>query len=111
MVSEVEVQAALVAISSKYELFQCQACADEMRAWLEAHQVPGIYIQIHARIGDFIISERVGDQVSITRNGIHYGVEVFGKIFDNLPDTGILRQLWLDDFESIGGYDIVETTF
>ncbi|MEG4801264.1 papain fold toxin domain-containing protein [Microcoleus sp. ARI1-B5] len=38
---------------------------------------------------------------SITLNGQHYGVEVQGLVFDNLSVTGITREDWLNDFQSI----------
>lgn len=53
---------------------------------------------------DFILSNRLEQQVcydSITENGIHYGVEVFGLIFDNLSSQGLTLDNWIRDFTSL----------
>ena len=60
---------------------------------------------------DFMISNRVGGHMSITQNGCHYGIEVSGYVFDNLPQTGITKQAWLNDFESIDDILIEEMPF
>lgn len=46
----------------------------------------------------FIISRRHGMEESITENGTHYGVEVLGRVFDNLSDYGLPREDWIADF-------------
>lgn len=111
MWTEDEIYKSLTEISKKFGIFQCQACANDMQRWLEKHDVRGIRIKISAYASDFIISERVGSHTTITKNGIHYGIEVRGKVFDNLPNTGISRQVWLNDFDCIGGFEIGETPF
>lgn len=58
-----------------------------------------------------MISARVGGHRSITQNGCHHGVEVDGQVFDNLPQTGITKAAWLDDFESMDGFDVSERPF
>jgi hypothetical protein len=46
---------------------------------------------------------------SITENGVHYGVEVYGLVFDNLSSEGLLFQDWVDDFHSISEeFDLIE---
>jgi hypothetical protein len=47
---------------------------------------------------DYIISDRIGNDQSITINGKHYGVEVRGRVFDNLSPQGMTRDDWLKDF-------------
>ncbi|MGP8329384.1 MAG: papain fold toxin domain-containing protein [Methanosarcinaceae archaeon] len=96
----------LTEIADQYELLECQACAEAICAWLKARNISAIHIKITARHTDFIISKRVGENFSITFNGIHYGTEVRNKVFDNLPDTGMTREDWLNDFESLDGFDI-----
>ena len=52
---------------------------------------------------DFILSDRLereGFYETITENGVHYGVEVFGKIFDNLSRQGLSPKDWVKDFTS-----------
>jgi len=106
-----EIHEYLTDIVKKYGIFQCQACANDMQRWLEKHNVSGNRIKISAYTSDFIVSERVGGHITITKNGIHYGIEVRGKVFDNLPNTGISRQAWLNDFDCIDGFEIIETPF
>lgn len=51
----------------------------------------------------FIISNRYSDSESITDNGIHYGVEVYGLVFDNLSPQGLPRDEWINDFDCRSG--------
>ena len=53
---------------------------------------------------DFILSDRLEQQGiidSITDNGIHYGIEVRGKVFDNLSPNGLALEDWIQDFHSM----------
>jgi bacterioferritin-associated ferredoxin len=111
MLTEAEVHQKLREIASRFGLFQCQACADEMRQWLQSQNMAGVYLTLVAYSSDFIISERVGSNTSITQNGRHYGVEAYGKVFDNLPGVGLSKQEWLDDFECLGGFELEESSF
>ena len=43
------------------------------------------------------------DLVSVTENGVHYGVEVFGLVFDNLSIYGLPRNEWIGDFDCPSG--------
>jgi hypothetical protein len=111
MLADAEVHRKLREIANQYGIFQCQACADAMQHWLQTQRIPGVYLKIIARSSDFIISERVGGDVSITQNGRHYGIETGGKVFDNLPGAELSKQEWLADFECIGGFEFEETPF
>jgi Papain fold toxin 2 len=44
---------------------------------------------------------RQGITDSITDNGIHYGVEVCGKVFDDLAPEGMPLEEWVQDFHSM----------
>ena len=60
-----------------------------IRSWLRRRQVPNKIwkISTHHSDEDFILSGRLEQQGitdSTTDNGIHYGVEVRGKVFDKL---------------------------
>lgn len=77
----------------------------------KAHYISGSCIKLRAYGGDFIISERMGGDIAIAQNGVHYGIEVRGVIFDNLPNTGMQKRDWLDDFECIGGFEVTEMSF
>ena len=104
--SDEQIYQTLTQIADQYGLLECQACAEAICAWVKQHNIMAIHLRIRARYTDFISSKRVGGHLSITFNGIHYGTEVRNKVFDNLPNTGMTRQNWLDDFESVGGFDV-----
>lgn len=111
MWTDAEIHQRLSTIAAQYEIFQCQECAEAMKRWLVAQKIEGVLIRLRAYDGNFIISERTGGDVAISQNGFHYGVEVRGKIFDNLPMTGLAKQVWLNDFDCIGGFEVIETQF
>lgn len=41
-------------------------------------------------------------------NGIHYGVEVKERIFDNLSSEGSTREDWLNDFQCPSGEFLID---
>ncbi|MEI6442947.1 MAG: papain fold toxin domain-containing protein [Nostocales cyanobacterium ELA583] len=58
---------------------------------------------------EYILSWRLEKQDitnSITNNGTHYGVEVLGKVFDNLSVEGMTREDWLNDFDCLSLYKV-----
>jgi hypothetical protein len=87
-------------IVSKFELYQCYECAKVVMQWLTENEIEGKLIELKTRYHDqdYIISDRVGNDQSITINGKHYGVEVRGRVFDNLSPQGMTREDWLKDF-------------
>ncbi|MDJ0619669.1 MAG: papain fold toxin domain-containing protein [Calothrix sp. MO_192.B10] len=89
-------------ITANFELYQCYECTKAVMLWLKEKDIKGRILQIQTSDGeDYIISIRLENQginESITLNGIHYGVEVRGKVFDNLSVEGLTREDWLDDF-------------
>jgi hypothetical protein len=73
---------------------------------LKVRNVPGKLWRLSTRYDDedFILSNRLEQQgccETITENGVHYGVEVYGKIFDNLSRQGLPLELWIGDFTSL----------
>jgi Papain fold toxin 2 len=40
---------------------------------------------------------------SIAQTGKHQGIEVYGKVFDNLSQDGLSRANWLADFDCASG--------
>lgn len=57
----------------------------------------------------FIISDRYSPNESITDNGIHYGIEALGLVFDNLSRQGLPRDEWVNDFSCrSGGFNLEE---
>jgi hypothetical protein len=97
-------------IISTFSLLECDKCAIAMTQWLGQSNVPYKILRLKTkRRSDFyIISARVSTHESITENGIHYGVEVFGKVFDNLSVEGFSRQDWLRDFTCRSGQFTLE---
>ncbi|HBL09940.1 MAG TPA: hypothetical protein DD379_00555, partial [Cyanobacteria bacterium UBA11162] len=73
-------------IVSQFELYQCYECAKTVMQWLTENRIEGKVIELRTRYRDenYILSDRTGSDESITINGKHYGVEVRGRVFDNL---------------------------
>jgi Papain fold toxin 2 len=93
-------------IVNNFKLLECDKCAMAVIEWLKENSINGTLLRLKTKYDgeDFILSERLerfGIGESITRNGIHYGVEVRGKIFDNLSKQGMLREDWIKDFHSL----------
>lgn len=97
-------------ISKKYKVLECFECANAIKKWLNFHQINGIYLRLKiVGRGNFILSERWdGCKSSITQNGTHYGIEVRGKVFDNLSSFGLSREKWLQDFSCPSGKFTIE---
>ena len=90
-------------IVKSFSLLQCDKCALAVIAWLNKNKIAYKIIRLKTRYDDedFIISERLerqGITESITVNGNHYGVEIQGRVFDNLSSEGMLRDDWVNDF-------------
>lgn len=84
-----------------------------MRRWLKQQGIPGKVWKLSTRYDDedFILSDRIEQQGisdSITENGVHYGVEVRGKVFDNLSPEGLILEDWVKDFYSLSNEFEVE---
>lgn len=89
----------------KFPLLHCEECASTLKRWLKQREIPGKLWRLSTRYDDedFILSDRLEQQgcaETITENGVHYGVEVFGKIFDNLSRIGQSLEDWVNDFTS-----------
>lgn len=90
----------------QFPLLHCEECASTLKRWLKQRGIPGKIWRLSTRYDyeDFILSDRLEQQgcsESITENGVHYGVEVFGKIFDNLSEQGLSVDDWINDFTSL----------
>ncbi len=89
----------------RFPLLHCEECASTLKQWLKQRGIPGKLWRLSTRYDDedFILSDRLereGCFETITENGVHYGVEVFGKIFDNLSRQGLSPEDWVNDFTS-----------
>jgi hypothetical protein len=90
-------------IISKFKLYECRTCAVEIMQWLKQNRLPGRMLRLKTKYDfeDYILSDRLersGILETVTTNGTHYGIEVYGKIFDNLSQKGLNREDWLNDF-------------
>jgi Papain fold toxin 2 len=93
-----------------FPLLECAQCATAVMLWLEPQGIPYQLLRLKTRRRSdlFIISNRIVSGESITENGVHYGVEVLGRVFDNLSVTGLERSDWLQDFHCRSGGFIIE---
>ena len=90
----------------RFPLPHCEECASTLKRWLKQRGIPGKIWRLSTRYDyeDFILSDRLEQQgcsETITENGVHYGVEVWGKIFDNLSEQGLYIDDWINDFTSL----------
>lgn len=95
----------ILKITSSYTIFQCVECAEAIKVWLKENRINGIHLQITA-IGriKFIVSYRWKEGTeSIAQTGIHQGIEVYGRVFDNLPGEGLSRSDWISDLDCVSG--------
>jgi hypothetical protein len=101
-----ELYEAIGNIVVRFPLLHCQECASALKQWLKHRQIPGKLWRLSTRYDneDFILSnrqEQQGCSETITGNGVHYGIEVYGKIFDNLSREGLAPGDWVKDFTSL----------
>lgn len=97
-------------ITINYPLLECDKCALTVMRWLKKRDIEAkiLRLQTKRRSENFITSDRHGLDESITENGTHYGVEVMGKVFDNLSSEGLSRRDWIKDFSCLSGSFIVD---
>jgi hypothetical protein len=111
--TEIEIFQQIGEITRQFDLLECADCARAILRWLSQQGIPGKLLRVRTRYGeDYILStrlEQLGITESITINGKHYGVEVYGRVFDNLSDQGLLREEWIQDFKCHNGeFTLVE---
>jgi hypothetical protein len=92
-------------IVNNFKLLECDKCATAIIRWLKENSINGTLWRLKTKYDgeDFILSdrlERLGIGESITRNGTHYGVEIRGKVFDNISKEGLTKEDWIEDFHS-----------
>lgn len=87
-------------IVSQFKNLECDICAKTVMQWLKDNGIEGKILKLRTRKRNdfFIISDRFSPNESITDNGIHYGVEVLGLVFDNFSREGMTREDWQNDF-------------
>ncbi|GAB1539644.1 hypothetical protein NUACC21_23110 [Scytonema sp. NUACC21] len=110
--SDEEIYQSVGKIVANFELYQCEECAIAVMQWLRENRISGRLIKIQTRNGeDYIIStrlERLLINDSITLNGIHYGVDLKERVFDNLSTEGLTLSDWLNDFDCPSGEFLVD---
>ena len=104
--TDTELFSNLGTLTRQFPLLKCHECAIALRNWLKRRNIPSKIWRISTIYDDedFILSDRLelqGINDSITDNGIHYGIEVRGKVFDNLSPEGLSLQDWIQDFHSM----------
>lgn len=105
-----EVWQAISRIVVKYPLLECDQCEIAVMQFLNKAGIEGKVLRLRTkrRSEVFIVSNRHGLDESITENGTHYGVEVFGKVFDNLSAEGLTREAWIKDFNCLSGKFVLD---
>ena len=90
-----------------FDVYQCQECAQNIKASLQAAGYGGRLVEIRGKAGrDFMVCLSYDEgRSTITQNGRHVGVRVGDLMFDNLHPNGIPADQWLKDFDAIGGVD------
>lgn len=100
--TDAEIHQEIGAITRQFDLLECSDCAKSILRWLAQHGIEGKILKLKTRYGeDYILSHRLelaGVTDSITINGQHFGIEVRGKVFDNLSEEGLVRKDWRQDF-------------
>ena len=93
-----------------HPVMECDRCAIAVISWLRYQKIPGKILRLRTKRKSemFIVSRRHGVDTSITENGIHYGVEVLGLVFDNLSPQGLPKDVWIADFDCPSGQFIID---
>ena len=104
------IYAEISTIVSSFSLLVCDKCVLVVRQWTNQNSIPSKILKLKTkRRSDFyIISDRLTSNETITENGTHYGIEIMGKVFDNLSLEGMTREQWLKDFHCRSGQFILE---
>jgi hypothetical protein len=97
-------------IVTGYPVMECDRCAIAVSNWLRDNDIPFKILRLRTkrRSEFFIVSSRYGMNDAITENGTHYGVEVYGLVFDNLSEEGLSRDEWIEDFNCRSGKFVVD---
>ena len=97
-------------IAKTFKTFECTDCTQAIVSALKKEGVSGEIVTLNAnstRRG-YIYSETAaklnGDGGIISSSGLHQGVLVDGKVYDNIHTNGIDYNDWLKDFEVLGGF-------
>jgi len=108
--SREEVDREIGKIVEKFSILECDKCARAVITWLDENGIEGKLLKLRTRNPRefYIVSDRLNPEQSITNNGVHYGVEVEGRVFDNLSTSGMSRLNWINDFHCPSEQFIIE---
>ncbi|NJL37463.1 MAG: hypothetical protein HC840_17980 [Leptolyngbyaceae cyanobacterium RM2_2_4] len=111
--SSEEIYQAVGKIVSQFGLLECVQCAATVLNWLDLQGIERKLLKLRTRYDfeDYIVSDRLearGITEPITENGIHYGVQVGEKVFDNLSAYGMRLEEWLSDFHCPSEVFVIE---
>ncbi|WP_293162740.1 papain fold toxin domain-containing protein [Okeania sp. SIO2C9] len=109
-------------IASRFQLFECTACALAIKDFLIARGISGKQVKLYTgkakgKYGN-IYHDRLG--LNIATNGRHEGIVVEIKgvelIFDNIDNQGVSRQVWLGNLYCVamdlgGEFEVTEVEF
>jgi hypothetical protein len=112
-ISSEEIYRKVGKIVSGFGLLECAECAATVLEWLDQQGVERTLLKLKTQYDfeDYILSNRLearGITEPITENGVHYGVKVRGKVFDNLSADGMDIEMWLSDFDCPSGRFVIE---
>jgi hypothetical protein len=88
-----------------FKIFECKKCAT---AIVRALQREGIHGQVITATADrsykagLMVSDLAAPGVTISRNGIHQGVQVGDIVFDNLTPGGVAVSEWKSSLHAPG---------
>jgi hypothetical protein len=92
-----------------FPVFECHACAENIRKALIAAGVHGQLVELRTRREKykFIICLSYQDgQTTITETGRHVGIRVGDVVFDNLHPDGMRYDNWVHDFDAWPGVEV-----
>lgn len=108
--------------ASRYGIFDCISCAQEIKQFLVAQGVNGKQIKLDTGSQDphygRIYDDSIGELIATTGHHEGIAIEVDGieTVFDNIHHQGIPRYIWIQNFyspflESGQEFEITEILF
>ncbi|GAB4206823.1 MAG: hypothetical protein Fur006_64240 [Coleofasciculaceae cyanobacterium] len=120
--SKEDLRQQITEVASRFQIFQCQQCAEAIKQFLIEQEIPGKQIKLYTGSAEDPYSNIYHEilQQTIATNGQHQGIAVkIGQeelIFDNIDCQGIPRKTWLNNLyypiKDFGDdFQITETDF
>ncbi len=83
---------------------------DNIKAAMQTAGRNGEVIEIRGGARFITCNSLPASAPAISRNGRHLGVRVGNLVFDNWHPNGIAYDLWLLDFDAVGGISVFSVT-